>query len=584
MPIKHDYKALSAKEASGEGYQTDVSDGNDNGISTGHTKSLALTVATVLSAVLALVACVGFISSQSTHNSSSAESSEVNLVRHTDIKFGYDISSTFNLSSTAFGPNGTLPDDYTCKVANGVSPPLNWSGGPDGTKDYLVAMLKESGYMWSVFNMTADVNHLDANNSLYVNGGTVSFDTGGVEMTPKLYYDEPCSEGSGSEEYTFHIYAFSQNVLSVLQSLDIATENANPINILDAMSDSILGMATTVTHFTRYTSSDPTPTESGAFFNQKPILGKPSPSLRSGQANTPPILSLPLPSESSPSGVIAEKTLPVNNTKTEPKIDPFHPGTGLKEGRGGGLFHLRSPAVSMDHALPDQYTCQTNKAISPPLSWTGQPENTTDYLIALYHETGYLWSVYNMTADTNHLDADNQLFTTGGTILFQSVDRISSGATSFSYKAPCSPAVEKTKYTFYVYAFNQMVTDVLTNLQIEKENVNPIVIIDAMRTNIIAMATLNVNVLKSCNSNQPLESNSIETVVPSTNALLIDPTLPTIEIPIDPKIVPQSIPEAIFQSVSTSDTGTDTNLLEASVLVTSAVPVSLPYSSLTEKK
>ena len=314
MPIKHDYKALSAEEASGKGYQTDVSDGNDNGISTGHTKSLALTVATVLSAVLALVACVGFISSQSTHNSSSAESSEVNLVRHTDIKFGYDISSTFNLSSTAFGPNGTLPDDYTCKVANGVSPPLNWSGGPDGTKDYLVAMLKESGYMWSVFNMTADVNHLDANNSLYVNGGTVSFDTGVVEMTPKLYYDEPCSEGSGSEEYTFHIYAFSQNVLSVLQSLDISTENANPINILDAMSDSILGMATIVTHFTRYTSSDPSPTKIKSdrkYSKPQKILQLPSPSLRSGQANTPPIFSLPRMDPAPPS---------IEKSKSTPKV------------------------------------------------------------------------------------------------------------------------------------------------------------------------------------------------------------------------------------------------------------------------
>jgi len=40
---------------------------------------------------------------------------------------------TFTLTSTAFGPNGSIPARHTCEGTN-VSPPLAWSGIPAGTK------------------------------------------------------------------------------------------------------------------------------------------------------------------------------------------------------------------------------------------------------------------------------------------------------------------------------------------------------------------------------------------------------------------------------------------------------------------
>ena len=40
---------------------------------------------------------------------------------------------TFTLTSSAFGPGGSIPARHTCEGAN-VSPPLAWSGLPHGTR------------------------------------------------------------------------------------------------------------------------------------------------------------------------------------------------------------------------------------------------------------------------------------------------------------------------------------------------------------------------------------------------------------------------------------------------------------------
>ncbi len=42
---------------------------------------------------------------------------------------------TFNLSSPAFAPNGSIPTKYTCEGAD-ISPPLEWSGAPANTKSF----------------------------------------------------------------------------------------------------------------------------------------------------------------------------------------------------------------------------------------------------------------------------------------------------------------------------------------------------------------------------------------------------------------------------------------------------------------
>ena len=41
----------------------------------------------------------------------------------------------FALSSPAFVDNGAIPKQYTCEGAD-ISPPLNWSGAPQGTRSF----------------------------------------------------------------------------------------------------------------------------------------------------------------------------------------------------------------------------------------------------------------------------------------------------------------------------------------------------------------------------------------------------------------------------------------------------------------
>ncbi len=45
----------------------------------------------------------------------------------------------FALTSSAFEPSGTIPKKYTCDGKN-ISPPLAWSGVPEGTRRVAVIM------------------------------------------------------------------------------------------------------------------------------------------------------------------------------------------------------------------------------------------------------------------------------------------------------------------------------------------------------------------------------------------------------------------------------------------------------------
>ena len=164
-------------------------------------------------------------------------------------------SHLFLLESSAFSQNGTLPDIYTCKLENstgidGTSPPLQWNGAPDGTKEFLVAMVKETGYSWSVYNIPNDVFYLDADNTAWTTGGTIEFEDS--KHVTKFSYDEPCSKGPGSRDYTFVVYAFSRRVQPILDLYKISRVNVNPIEILAFMNSSVLGMASLDVHFTLY--------------------------------------------------------------------------------------------------------------------------------------------------------------------------------------------------------------------------------------------------------------------------------------------------------------------------------------------
>ena len=252
MSASHDYQSLSYRDAGGEGYHGEVYSDTVDRSPSNNSKKIGFVFVLLLMTVLAVAAAFGYIGGDARFDNKAATAQLWNKA-HNRPNIDRYILDDFQLGSTSFPANGTLPDIYTCKLGmgTGVSPPLNWTAAPEGTVDYLVAMWKQSGYMWSVYNIPTNVTYLEANNTLYMNGGSVSFN-GSSSAFSLFTYDEPCSKGPGSKKYVFYIYAFSKLVLPTLDNLGIDPSDINPITIVDIMSDNILGVASLTSHFTRY--------------------------------------------------------------------------------------------------------------------------------------------------------------------------------------------------------------------------------------------------------------------------------------------------------------------------------------------
>ena len=80
----------------------------------------------------------------------------------TDAPATPDTVSPFELSTTAFEDGGVIPDVYTCQGGN-VSPALQWSGVPDGTKALALIMddPDANGFVhWVMHNIPPEVARL----------------------------------------------------------------------------------------------------------------------------------------------------------------------------------------------------------------------------------------------------------------------------------------------------------------------------------------------------------------------------------------------------------------------------------------
>jgi PKD repeat protein len=116
-------------------------------------------------------------------------------------------SSGFAITSPAFADGGAIPVEYTCDGA-GSSPPLAWSGAPDGTVALAIMMttlaLDGQKWNWVLYAIPASVTSLAEN--------TAGVGTAGVTSDgPEPRYYPPCSKGPGAKTYTFTIYALSGN-------------------------------------------------------------------------------------------------------------------------------------------------------------------------------------------------------------------------------------------------------------------------------------------------------------------------------------------------------------------------------------
>jgi len=112
------------------------------------------------------------------------------------------------VTSPAFTNEGMIPSKYTCDGRD-VSPPLSWSGGPDGTKSYaLIADDPDAPagtwVHWVIYDIPQDTTSLP---EAVPAGKTLK--NGAVQGTNdfrRYGYGGPCPPG-GTHRYYFKVYA-----------------------------------------------------------------------------------------------------------------------------------------------------------------------------------------------------------------------------------------------------------------------------------------------------------------------------------------------------------------------------------------
>jgi Raf kinase inhibitor-like YbhB/YbcL family protein len=124
------------------------------------------------------------------------------------------------LASPVFSPGGSIPSEYTCDGAD-ISPPLTWSGLPEGTNS-LVLVVDDpdapSGtfHHWAVFNIPLSAPGLAA-------GYGPNQPAAGLREARNDFgapgYGGPCPpKGHGAHHYHFRLFAISPPTLDLTPS------------------------------------------------------------------------------------------------------------------------------------------------------------------------------------------------------------------------------------------------------------------------------------------------------------------------------------------------------------------------------
>jgi len=141
---------------------------------------------------------------------------------------------TMELTSSAFGEGGMIPDKYTCDGAD-VSPPLKWNALPAGTQSLALICDDPDAPVgiwvhWVYYDIPADTEGLSE--------GVASIDhpeeggTQGINDFRKIGYGGPCPPG-GTHRYFFKLYALDR-----LMNLPSGTTKKQ---LLKAMENHIIG-------------------------------------------------------------------------------------------------------------------------------------------------------------------------------------------------------------------------------------------------------------------------------------------------------------------------------------------------------
>lgn len=139
--------------------------------------------------------------------------------------------SKLSLSSSSFEPGASIPVVYTCKGKD-ISPPLQWSEPPQGTKSLALIMDDPDAAGWThwvVFNLPADVRGLEEAIAKKIEQFAGA--QNGSNSWNRQGYGGPCPP-FGEHRYVFRIYA--------LDKLLSAPSGASKKDVLGLMSGHIL--------------------------------------------------------------------------------------------------------------------------------------------------------------------------------------------------------------------------------------------------------------------------------------------------------------------------------------------------------
>jgi len=147
------------------------------------------------------------------------------------------------LTSPVMENGGTLPADLKCTRdgGDGLSPPIDWSGAPEGTKSFAVIMHHYPGnrvegvdnpsHYWLVWNIPASVNS-------FPRGNPESYgNEGGDKDKRYVGYTPPCSPGNASHKYTITVYALDTDTISLGSEDDI---NVDWAALTNSIQDHVL--------------------------------------------------------------------------------------------------------------------------------------------------------------------------------------------------------------------------------------------------------------------------------------------------------------------------------------------------------
>lgn len=124
---------------------------------------------------------------------------------------------SFLITSSAFSAEQEIPQYYTCDGAD-ISPPLHWTGVPDGSQSLVLIMddpdapdpaaPKITWVHWILYNLPADSSGLSEavqNRELY--SGTLQ----GINNWDRTGYGGPCPP-TGRHRYFFKLYALNTSL------------------------------------------------------------------------------------------------------------------------------------------------------------------------------------------------------------------------------------------------------------------------------------------------------------------------------------------------------------------------------------